>query len=101
MKIVIESPEKLTDSNLEEMLTCGIEKVDGLLCKLSFRLLSRYISILTLLMLAEMELVLRARLKMLAISFQAHVATSSLSEAYIVHRSAIETKFKITHLQYI
>ena len=43
VKIVIESPEKLTDSDLEESLTCGIEKVDRLLCKLSFRLLFHYI----------------------------------------------------------
>ena len=30
---------------------CGIEKIDGLLCKLSFRLLSHYICILSLPML--------------------------------------------------
>ena len=30
-------------------MTCGIEKVDGLLCKLSFRLLSHYICMLPLL----------------------------------------------------
>ena len=33
-----ESPEKLIDSDLEEIVECGIEKVDGLLCKLSLRL---------------------------------------------------------------
>ena len=43
MKIVIESPEKLTDSICRKLLTCGIEKVDGFLCQLSFRLLSHYI----------------------------------------------------------
>ena len=53
MKIVIESPEKLTDR--EELLTCGIEKVDGLLCKLSFRLLSYYICILSLNMQHQMN----------------------------------------------
>ena len=50
MKIIIESPEKLTDSDLEEIVECGIEKVAGLLCELSFRLLSHYICILSLLM---------------------------------------------------
>ena len=42
MKIITESPEKLTDSDLEEIVdlfTSGIEMVDGLLFKLSFRLL--------------------------------------------------------------
>ena len=48
MKIVIESPEELTDSDLEEVVMCGIEKVDGLL--FSFRLLPHYICILLLLM---------------------------------------------------
>ena len=33
----------------KKLLTCGIEKVDGLLCKLSFRLLSHYICTLSLL----------------------------------------------------
>ena len=50
---------ELSRSNLKKLslnfpknslLTCGIEKVDGLLCKLSFRLLSHYICILSLLM---------------------------------------------------
>ena len=50
MKIVIESPENITDSNLEEIDEVRIEKVDRLLCKLSFRLLSYYICILSLLM---------------------------------------------------
>ena len=50
MKIVIESPEKLTDSNLEEIVDMWNRKGDGLLCKLSFRLLSHYICILSLLM---------------------------------------------------
>ena len=50
MKIVIESPEKLTDSDLEEMLTCGKELVDGLLCKLLLRPLFHYICILSQLM---------------------------------------------------
>ena len=45
MKIIIESPEKLTDSDLEEIFVCGIEKVDGLLYKLSFKLVSHYICI--------------------------------------------------------
>ena len=46
MKIVTESPEKFTS---EKFLTCGIEKVDGLLCKLLFRHLSHCICILSLL----------------------------------------------------
>ena len=50
MKIVIESPKKLTDVIWKKLLTCGIETVDELLCKLSFRLLSRYICIHSLLM---------------------------------------------------
>ena len=48
-------PSKLIPKNSliaiwKKLLTCGIEKVDGLLCKLSFRLLSYYICILPLLM---------------------------------------------------
>ena len=51
IKIVIEFPEKLTESDLDEIVVmCGIEKVDGLLCKLSFRLLSHYICIFSLLL---------------------------------------------------
>ena len=50
MKIVIESPPKLTDSDLEEIVDVWNRKGDGLLCKLSFRLLSHYICILSLLM---------------------------------------------------
>ena len=52
MKIVIESPEKLTDSDmiLKKLLMCGIEKADGLLCKPSFSLLSHYICMLSLFM---------------------------------------------------
>ncbi len=51
MKIVIESPENSLIVIWKKMLMCGIEKVDRLLCKLSFRLLSHYICILSLLML--------------------------------------------------
>ena len=50
MKIVIESPEKLTDSDLEEIVDVWNRKGGRLLCKLSFRLLSHYICILSLLM---------------------------------------------------
>ena len=46
MKIVIESLKKLTDSDLEEIVDVWNRKGSGLLCKLSFRLLS----ILSLLM---------------------------------------------------
>ena len=46
MKIVIESPEKLTDSDLEEI----VDVWNRLLCKLSCRLLSHDICILSLLM---------------------------------------------------
>ena len=49
MKIVIESPEKFTNSDLEEIVDVWNRKGDGLLCKLSFRLLSHYICILPLL----------------------------------------------------
>ena len=49
MKIVINLP-KNSLIVIWKKLTCGIEKVDGLLCKLSFRLLSYYICILSLLM---------------------------------------------------
>ena len=38
MKNVIESPENSLIVIWKKLLTCGIEKVDGLLCKLSFRL---------------------------------------------------------------
>ena len=50
MNIVIEFPEKLTEAIWKKLLMCGIEKVDGLLCKHSFRLLSHYICVLSLLM---------------------------------------------------
>ena len=40
MKIVIESSEKLTDSDLEEIADVWNRKGDGLLCKLSFTLIS-------------------------------------------------------------
>ena len=50
VKIVIESPEELMIVIWKKLLTFGIEKVDGLLCNLSFRLLSHYICILSLLM---------------------------------------------------
>ena len=51
MKIVIESPEKLTDSNLEEIVDMWNRKGRRIvLCELSFRLLSHYICILSLLM---------------------------------------------------
>ena len=50
MKIVIESPENSLIVIWKKLLACGIEKVDGLLCKLSFRLLSHYTHILSLLM---------------------------------------------------
>ena len=50
MKISIESPEKLTDMIWKKLLTCGIEKVDGWQCNLSFKLFSHYICILSLLM---------------------------------------------------
>ena len=49
MKIVIESPENSLIVIWKKLLTCGIEKVDGLLFKLSFRLISHYICILSLL----------------------------------------------------
>ena len=49
LKIVIESPEKLTDSDLEENVDVWNRKGDRLLCKLSFRLLSHYICIFSLL----------------------------------------------------
>ena len=50
IKIVIESPQKnLLIMVWKKLLMCGIEKVDGLLRKLSFRLLSHYICILSLL----------------------------------------------------
>ena len=51
MKIVIESPENSLIVIWKKLLMCGIEKPDGLQCKLSFRLLSHYICILSLLML--------------------------------------------------
>ena len=50
MEIVIESPENSLIAIWKKLLTCGIEKVDGLLCALSFRLLSHHICILSLLM---------------------------------------------------
>ena len=50
MKIIIESQKKNSLIVIcKKLLTCGIEKVDGLLCKHSFRLLSYYICILSLL----------------------------------------------------
>ena len=42
--------KKLTDSDLEEIVDVWNRKGNGLLCKLSFRLLSHYICILSLLM---------------------------------------------------
>ena len=50
MKIVTESKKKILIEIRKKLLVCGIEKVDGLLCKLSFRLLSHYICTLSLLM---------------------------------------------------
>ena len=47
---VIDLPKNSLIVIWKKLLTCGIEKVDGLLCKLSFRLLSHYVCILSLLM---------------------------------------------------
>ena len=50
MKIVTEYPENITDSDLEEIVDVWNRKGRQILCKLSFRLLSHYICILSLLM---------------------------------------------------
>ena len=50
MKIVLNLQKNSLIAIWNKLLMCGIENVDGLLCKLSFRLLSHYICILSLLM---------------------------------------------------
>ena len=46
MKIVIESPEKLTDRIWKKLLMCGIEKVDGLLSHSDSYLITYVLSLL-------------------------------------------------------
>ena len=50
MKIVLNLQKNSLIVIWKILLMCGIEKVDGLMYKLSFRLLSHYICILSLLM---------------------------------------------------